>query len=204
MRFEGAVGRLIQPRQRQRRAQLHRTRTLFAGDGDGRFQIRAGTASPATAPRATPPHAHPVRGRRRRPLPDQGRHSLASDSTARNSTARAPCSRATATAASRSRPARSRVRAKKGRIIYRYQQDTRDGDPGRRGRSQLNQRPRRTNNSNSPLNASNVLGAVTNSIAAEVGAEIENWLASLATTQIYTEVDAERLVKSYNSAHPRA
>jgi hypothetical protein len=42
VRFEGAVGRLIQPRQRQRRAQLHRTRALFAGDGDGRFQITAG------------------------------------------------------------------------------------------------------------------------------------------------------------------
>ena len=42
VRFEGAVGRLIQPRQRQRRAQLERTRALFAGDGDGRFQITAG------------------------------------------------------------------------------------------------------------------------------------------------------------------
>jgi integrase/recombinase XerC len=28
--------------------------------------------------------------------------------------------------------------------------------------------------------------------------------ASLATTQIYTEVDAERLIKAYRSAHPRA
>ena len=42
MRFEGAVGRLIQPRQRQRRAQLERPRALFAGDGDGCFQITAG------------------------------------------------------------------------------------------------------------------------------------------------------------------
>jgi hypothetical protein len=42
VRVEGAVGRLIQPRQRQRRAQLERTRALFAGDGDGRFQITAG------------------------------------------------------------------------------------------------------------------------------------------------------------------
>jgi hypothetical protein len=33
---------LIQPRQRQRRAQLERTRALFAGDGDGRLQITAG------------------------------------------------------------------------------------------------------------------------------------------------------------------
>ena len=28
--------------------------------------------------------------------------------------------------------------------------------------------------------------------------------ASLATTQIYTEVDAERLIEAYRSAHPRA
>ena len=42
VRFEGVVGRLIQPRQRQRRAQLERTRALFAGDGDGRPQIAAG------------------------------------------------------------------------------------------------------------------------------------------------------------------
>ena len=35
VRFEGAVGRLIQPRQRQGRAQLERMRALFAGNGDG-------------------------------------------------------------------------------------------------------------------------------------------------------------------------
>ena len=40
--LRGAVGRLIQPRQRRRRAQLERTRALVAGDGDGRFQITAG------------------------------------------------------------------------------------------------------------------------------------------------------------------
>ena len=28
--------------------------------------------------------------------------------------------------------------------------------------------------------------------------------ASLATTQIYTEVDAERLIEAYRNAHPRA
>ena len=28
--------------------------------------------------------------------------------------------------------------------------------------------------------------------------------ASLATTQIYTEVDAERLIEAYRAAHPRA
>ena len=33
--FEGAVGRLIQPRQRQRRAQLERTRALFAVSANG-------------------------------------------------------------------------------------------------------------------------------------------------------------------------
>jgi hypothetical protein len=136
VRFEGAVGRLIQPRQ-----QLHRTRALFAGDGDGRFQITAGAIPGA-------------RQKRTNNLLLSTRHA--------------------------------------------------DGDPGRRRRSQLNQQPRRTNNFNPPIEASNVLGAVTNNIAAEVGAEIETWLASLATTQIYTEVDAERLAKFYNSARPRA
>src|ERR1700688_3443782 len=33
---------MIEFRQRERRAQLERTRALFAGDGDGRFQITAG------------------------------------------------------------------------------------------------------------------------------------------------------------------
>ena len=42
VRFEAPVGRLIKLCQRQRRAQLERTRALFAGDGDGRFQITAG------------------------------------------------------------------------------------------------------------------------------------------------------------------
>ena len=39
--FERAAGR-IELRQRQRRAQLERTRALFAGYGDGRLQIAAG------------------------------------------------------------------------------------------------------------------------------------------------------------------
>jgi hypothetical protein len=39
--FERAAGRMIELRQRQRRAQLERWRALFAGDGDGRLQIAA-------------------------------------------------------------------------------------------------------------------------------------------------------------------
>ena len=40
--FERVADRMIELRQRQRRAQLERTRALFAGDCDGRLQIAAG------------------------------------------------------------------------------------------------------------------------------------------------------------------
>jgi integrase/recombinase XerC len=56
------------------------------------------------------------------------------------------------------------------------------GDPGRSARSQLIQLARKTNNSKSPIEASNVLGAVTNSVAAE----IEKWLAHLGSERRYS------------------